>query len=208
MHPVGHIAQFAVGLDVVEQVHAEVIQAQIGDGDTGLQILQLDDFFLQAAQLLLAVRHVVGLRGQHVVVAGGGHVGDHHPAFDTLLEVDVFVKRNVGPVVDQLDAAIGRADTIHPAKALDDAHRVPVDVVVDDVVAVLQVLAFGDAVGTDQQIDFVRFFRQHHGFLFRARGEQGEQLLEVVAALVCAALDGGLRRALAGDLGGVDGVPG
>src|SRR5690606_17624162 len=106
----------------------------------GFQIFQLDDFFLQAAQLFLAVRHVVGLRRQHVVVTGGGDVGDHHSAFDSLLEVDVFVERNVGPVVNQLDAAVGRADSIHAAKALDDAHRVPVDVVVDQVIAILQVL--------------------------------------------------------------------
>ena len=77
------------------------------------------------------------------------------------------------------------------------------DVVVDEVVAVLQVLAFGDTVGADQQIDFVRLVRQHHGFLFRARREQGEQFLKIVAALVGAAFDGGLRRTLAGDLGAV-----
>ena len=51
---------------------------------------------------------------------------------------------------------IGRADAVDAAEALDDAHRVPVDVVVDEVVAVLKVLAFGDAVGADQQVDFAQ----------------------------------------------------
>jgi hypothetical protein len=60
-----------MGFDVVEQVHAEVVEAQVGDGHAGLQVFQLDHFLLQAAQLLLAVGHVVGLGGQHVVVAGG-----------------------------------------------------------------------------------------------------------------------------------------
>jgi hypothetical protein len=46
---VGGFVEFAVGLDVAQQVHAEVVEAQIGDGDAGLQVFQLDDFFLQAA---------------------------------------------------------------------------------------------------------------------------------------------------------------
>src|SRR3546814_4451750 len=79
--------------------------------------------------------------------------------------------------------------------------RVPVDVVVDKVVAILQVLAFGNAVGANQQINLVRLVRQYYGFLFGVRGKQGEQLLEIVAALVRTVLDGGLRRAFAGDLG-------
>ena len=54
--------------------------------------------------------------------------------------IDVYKRQ-----VDQLDAGVLRADAIHAAEALDDTHGVPVDVVVDDVVAVLQVLAFGDA---------------------------------------------------------------
>jgi hypothetical protein len=50
-------------LDVIEQVHAEVVQAEIGDRDAGLHVLQLDDLVLQAPQLLLAVGDVVGLGG-------------------------------------------------------------------------------------------------------------------------------------------------
>ncbi len=49
-----------MGLDVVEQVHAEVVQAEVGDGDAGLDVFQLDDFVLQAAELLLAVGEVIG----------------------------------------------------------------------------------------------------------------------------------------------------
>ena len=49
---------------------------------------------------------------------------------------------------------VGRADPVDAAEALDDADRVPVDVVVDEVVAVLEVLALGDAVGGDEQIEF------------------------------------------------------
>ena len=157
MHAVGHVAGLPVGLDVVQQVHAEVVQAQVGDRDAGLEVFKLDDFFLQAPQLFLAVGHVIGLRAEDVVVPGCGDVGDHHPVFDAFLEVDVFVERDVGPVVDELDAGVRRADAVHAAKPLNDAHWVPVNVVVDQIVAVLQVLAFGDTVGADQQVNFLGF---------------------------------------------------
>src|SRR6218665_2249927 len=157
VHAAGHGVPFAVGM--VEQVHAEVVQPQVGDGDAGFQVFQFDHFFLQAAQLLFAVEQVVRLCAQYVVVAGGADIDHHHSVFNALFEFDVFVQRNIGPVVDQLYAAVGRADAVYPAKALDDAHRVPVDVIVDQVIAVLQVLAFGDAIGANQQVDFFRFVR-------------------------------------------------
>ena len=61
VHAVGHAVELAVLLDVVEQVHAEVVEPEIGDRDAGLDVFQLDDFVLQPAQLLLAVDDVVDL---------------------------------------------------------------------------------------------------------------------------------------------------
>ena len=93
---------------------------------------------------------------EDVVVAGGREVGDDHAVLDALLEVDVLVERDVGPEVDELDLRVGRADAVDAAEALDDPHRVPVDVVVDEVVAVLEVLALADAVGADENVDLAR----------------------------------------------------
>ncbi|OIQ77870.1 hypothetical protein GALL_404360 [mine drainage metagenome] len=107
VHATWHVAQLAIGLHVVEQVHAEVIEPQVGDRHSGFQVFQLDYFLLQATQLLFAIRHVVGLGAQHVVVTGGRDVGNHHPTLNPFLEVDVLVERDVWPVVDQLDAAVG-----------------------------------------------------------------------------------------------------
>jgi hypothetical protein len=50
--------------------------------------------------------------------------------------------------------SLERAETVDATETLDDAHRIPVDVVVDDGVAVLEVLALADAVGGDEQIEF------------------------------------------------------
>ena len=55
MQPVGHLAGFALRLDVPQQVHAEVVQTQVGDRNAGFQVFQFDHFFLQAAQLFFAV---------------------------------------------------------------------------------------------------------------------------------------------------------
>jgi hypothetical protein len=97
------------------EVHAEIVEAKIGDGDAGLEALHFDD----------------------------------HPVFDPFLEVDVLVQRNVRPVVDELDLSIGGTDAVDTPEALDDADGVPVNVVVIEVVAVLEVLALRDAVGAD-----------------------------------------------------------
>ena len=144
-------------LEVLRQIDAEVGQRQIGDGDAGGQVFQVDHRVLELQQLLAAVLQIVhlvaGLLLDQVLLAGGGDVEQHHAAADPLLQVDVLLQLHVGPEVDELDALVGRADAVDAAEALDDAHRVPVDVVVDQPVAVLQVLAFGDAVGGDEQVE-------------------------------------------------------
>ena len=136
--------EVAVLLDVAEQVHAEVVEAKVGDRDAGADVLEFDDFVLEPAELLLAERCVAAFEREHVVVGGAGEVGDDHAVLDALLEVDVLVQGDVGPEVHELDLRVGRADAVDAAESLDDPHRVPVDVVVDQVVAVLEVLALAD----------------------------------------------------------------
>ena len=146
-----------MGLEVLRQVDAEVGERQVGDGDAGGEVLQVDDGVLELEQLLAAVLQVVhlvaGLLLDQVLLAGGRDVEQHHAAAHPLLQVDVLLQLHVGPEVDELDALVRRADAVDAAEALDDAHRVPVDVVVDEPVAVLEVLALGDAVGGDQQVE-------------------------------------------------------
>ena len=98
--------EVAVLLDVAEQVHAEVVEPEVGDRDAGSHVLQLDDLVLEPAELLLAERGVARLLGEHVVVGRGGEVGDHHAVLDPLLQVDVLVERDVGPEVHELDLAL------------------------------------------------------------------------------------------------------
>ena len=50
---------------------------------------------------------------------------------------------------------VAGADPVDAAEALDDADGVPMDVVVDQIVAILEVLALRDAIRRDEEIDFL-----------------------------------------------------
>ncbi len=104
---------------------------------------------MKAHELIFAIGYVVALGRQDVVISSGRYIGDHHTVFDPLFQVDVFIERDVRPVVDQLDLAVRRANAVDPAEALDDAHRIPVNVIIDQKIAVLKVLPLGDTVGSD-----------------------------------------------------------
>ena len=161
------------------------------------EVFQVDNGVLQLEKLLAAVFQIVhlvaGLLLDQVLFAGGGDVEQHHAAADALFEVDVLLQLHVGPEVDELDALIGRADAVDAAEALDDADRIPVDVVVDERVAVLEVLALGNAVGGDEQVDFA-FVRQVLGPLLGARREGCEDGGEVLAQIRAAWSGCGRRR--------------
>ena len=53
------------------------------------------------------------------------------------------------------------------------------DVVVDEVIAILQVLAFGDAIGGDEHVDFAVILGQEQRLFLGKRRKQGQELLEV-----------------------------
>ena len=62
VHALRDAGEVAVRLDVVDQVHAEIVEPEVGDGDAGLEVFQLDHFFLESAELLPAIGDVVRLR--------------------------------------------------------------------------------------------------------------------------------------------------
>ena len=84
------------------------------------------------------------------------------------------------------------------AESLDDADRIPVDVVVDERIAVLEVLTLGDAVGGDEQIDLALFGKVRRAFLGAGR-EGGQDAGQVLAEFG----QRGLVMARPGDQGAV-----
>ena len=152
-----HRLQLArVVLQVACQVDTEVGQCQVRDGDAAGQVLQIDHCVLQLEQLLAAVLQVIhrvaGLLLDEVFFTSCRHIQQHHAPAHALLEVQVLLQLHVGPEVGQLDRTVRRPEAVDTTEALDDPHWIPVDVIVHQPVTVLEVLAFADAVGGDQQI--------------------------------------------------------
>ena len=63
-----------------------------------------------------------------------------------------------------------RSYSIDATEPLNDANRVPMDVVVDEKIAVLEVLTFGDAISRNKKINF-SLGREFSRALLRWRGE-------------------------------------
>ena len=130
-------------LDILQKIQPELIQAKIHDGYAGGHILNIYNLFLQPLQLLFTIFEVALFFWiDQIVITGRSHDGYLHSGFDTRLQVDIIIQRHIRPEVYQLDKLVSAANTVDTTKALDDAYRIPVNVVVHQIVAVLQVLAF------------------------------------------------------------------
>ena len=84
----------------------------------------------------------------------GGDIDQRHTRLDAILEIYIFFQVLGGPEVHQLNRIVHAADAVNASEALYDANRVPVDVVIDEIVAILKILSFRNAVRRDEQIDF------------------------------------------------------
>ena len=167
----------AVGFEVAQQVEPEFVEREVGERDGVVEVFEVENLVLEPLELAIAeeqvfLDEVFELAGiEQVVGLRGGKVHQRHAGFDALLDVEVVVEVGDGPEVDELDRVVARADAVDAAEALDDADRVPVDVVVDEQVAVLKVLAFADAVGGDEQVDFLVVGWETRGLVGAAFGD-------------------------------------
>ena len=91
--------------------------------------------------------------GENIVVARSGHIDDFHSRFNPRFQIDILVKSNIRPEINKLNDLVPAADTVNSPEALNDANRVPMNIIIDKVVAVLQVLTFGDTVCRNQNIN-------------------------------------------------------
>ena len=90
-----------------------------------------------------------------VIVARRGHYAYLHAHFHAVFKVDVIVERQVRPEVHKLNDLVPAPDTVNTPESLDNANRVPVNIVVDAIIAVLQVLTFRNTVRCNQHVDLV-----------------------------------------------------
>ena len=109
---------------------------------------------------------------QAQVVDGRDAVGE------ALDQVQQGLQFRLGEHVVDADLGVRAADAVDAAVALDQADRVPGQVVVDDDAAVLEVLALGEHVGADEDVDLLR--RASWSLPLRDRGELGEDVAPLV----------------------------
>ena len=196
VEPHRRVFHVRVQLDVLQQVQPEFVQPQIHNGNTALHLLNVNHFFLQAFQLRFPVFQIrLFLFAQQVVVAGGRHIHDLHAGFHFAFQINVLVQRDVRPEIDQLDLRVPAADPVDPSEPLNNADRIPVNVKINQVVAVLQVLTFGNAVRRDQHVNFRRIVGQQQRFVLGDRRKTGQDRVQVRITQLC----GGFAVHRAGD---------
>ena len=177
----GCMFHIGIPLHVSQQVQSELIQPQVHDIDARVHILQIDHFLLKSLQLSLAVIQIrlLLVRQQDIAVAGTGDVHPRHARFHTPFQAEVVVQLDVRPVVHQLNHLVARANTIDTTESLNDAHGVPVNIIINKVVAVLKVLTFGDTVRGNQDVNLLLLIWQQLVSLFRYGREQCENRIEL-----------------------------
>ena len=133
----------AVLFYVVQKVEPEFIQPKIHNGDSIGHILNINHFLLQAFELRFAVFQIaLFFRIDQIIITGGCHNRDLHTGLNTGLQINVLIQRQVRPEIHKLNVLVTTSNTIDPSKTLDDAHRIPVNIIVDQVITVLQILTF------------------------------------------------------------------
>ena len=158
---------------------------------------------MHAPKLRLPVGQISFFLGiDKVIVSGRRQYGRLHATLYPGFQINVFVERYIRPEVDQLNAGVPAADAVHASKALDDAHRVPVDVVVNQIVAVLKVLSLGNAVGRNQDIDIHLAVRHEEFSALGNRRKAGKHIVEGCRKLFYRALSVNASR----DDGGIQSV--
>ena len=122
----------------------ELVETQVSDGHAAVHILQVPYFGLEPLELGLTVLQVaLLLREEQVVIAGGDYDKGFHTGPHTGVQVDVVIQlqlRLVGFVVPAVDA-------VNAAKTMDKTYWIPVDVIINAIIAVLEVLTLRDTVG-------------------------------------------------------------
>ena len=154
-------------LHVFEQIKPELVKSQIHDGNAAGHVLDVHNFLLQPLELCAAIFKIAFFFGiDQIIVTGGGHDRNLHTGFHTAFQVDILVEVHIRPEVYELDMVVSASDTVNSSEPLDNAHRVPMNVIVDEVVAVLQVLTFGNTVGCNQNIELIGASGQEYRLAF------------------------------------------
>ena len=167
-------------LHIVEQVKTELVQSEVHYRHSCIHFLYVYHFFLQAFQLFTAVFQVAFfLVRKRIVIACRCHNRHFHACLYSSFKVDIFIKSHVRPVIDKLYHIVAAAYTVYSSETLYYADRIPVDIVIYQIVAILKVLPFAYTVGRYKYIYTLCDIRKYGCFLLRYRRKQRKNCIEI-----------------------------
>ena len=156
---------FRVMFYVLKQIKPKFIESQIHNRDAAGHVLNVHDFLLQPLELCAAVFKIALFLGvDQVIVTGGGHDRNLHTGFHAAFQVDILVEVHIRPEVYKLNVVVFASDTVNSSEPLDNADRVPMNIVIYKIITILQVLTFGNTIGRNQNIKLVRASGQEYRF--------------------------------------------
>ena len=144
-----------MGLQEVDQILAEFIEGEIGEGDGLVEVFEIEHLVLESLELAVAEEQIVFneifelARIEQIIGLSGGEIDEGHAGLDAMFDAEVFVEVGDGPEIDELHGMTGATDPIDATKPLNNTDGIPVDVVIDEVIAVLEILTLADAVSRD-----------------------------------------------------------
>ena len=123
------------------EVDTEIIEGKVGDGDAARQVFKVDDGILELEELLAAVFQIIhlvaGLVLDDVFFACGGNIERTIRPLTRCSRLMYSSNSMFGQKLTSWMRSLG-SRAVDPAEALDDTDGIPVDVVVDDGIAVLE----------------------------------------------------------------------
>ena len=122
------------------------------------EVLQVQHLVLQPQQLLVAIPEIIlneflDIFALRMLSSSVAAMSTRAIRASTRFLRLMYLLRSGSARSSPVGSRVEASDTVDSPETLDDTNRVPVDVVVDEVVAILKVLALGDAVGGDQDVD-------------------------------------------------------
>ncbi len=149
----------AIIFDIPHQIDPKIIKCEFIDRHIFIKVFKIKHLFPEAKELFVTICqfifHKVLYPIQEVVFSRSRNVHKGHPRFNPGFKLDVIVQIISRPKVYHLNLIINTADPVNPAKTLDNANRIPVDVIVDQIVTVLKVLAFGNTICCNEDINLL-----------------------------------------------------
>ncbi len=156
----------AIILDISHQIDPEIIKGKFVKGHIFVKVLKVKNLFFEAKELFVTVCQFIFYKVldpiQEVVFSCSRDVYKGHSGLNSVIEPDIIIQIVRRPEIYHLNFIINTADPVDPSETLDNANRIPMDIIIDQIVTVLEILAFGNAVCGNEDVNFSFLKKRGH----------------------------------------------